>query len=98
MSKNDIIILERIRKEISLINECNSISELSNKTGIPTSTIQRDLNDYNRVVEIFGKDVFDEIQNWLKTSKKIGLSNGGKKSQQLYNYEKDELGHFKGVK
>ena len=99
LNKNQYIeILNRIKKEIENINKANSIGELSKLTNIPRSTIQRDLNKRDIIVSIAGVETFEFIQEWLESSKKRGLSQGGKNSQANHGYIKDEKGHFKGSK
>lgn len=102
--------IEKLRK-LSLIlrvfPNCKSIGEISEKTNILTSTIQRYLNDKKMFVEFFVQDIkvsqleeiektYEEVQEFLKKSKGEGLSKGGKKSQELHGYKKDKYGKFKG--
>lgn len=103
--------IERLKKLSNILKvmpECSSIGEISEKTKIPTSTIQRYLNNKKLFVELFleeekidsnfenGISVYEQVQSFLKDSKKAGLSKGGIKSQQLYGYSKDEDGKFQG--
>ena len=77
----------------------NSIKELSDKLGkgFSTSTIQRyfhELREKKYIVD----DEYAEICEWLENNKKISTSKGGKISQEMYGYSKDESGHFTGGK
>lgn len=91
-------IVKRVKKELDVMVECSSIKEISEKTNIPRSTVQRDLNNKDLIVSLSNEEVYEKIQEWLKKSKELGLSKGGTTSQNKYTYERDELGHFKGVK
>ena len=92
------IKIERVKKELEAINMCKNIREISEMTGIPTSTIQRDLNNKNLIVSLTSEELFDSLQEWLKIAKQFGTINGGKNSQELHGFEKDSEGHFKGSK
>lgn len=96
--KQYIEILNRIKKEIENISSCSSIKELSELTNIPRSTIQRDLNNREIILSIADEETYEKIKIWLDSSKKRGLSEGGKNSQANHGYSKDEKGHFKGSK
>lgn len=83
-----------------------TIKQLSELTGISKSTIQRRLNDENRIRNVYsvlGKtsaeidEIISEIKRIMELNKEIGLSNGGKTSQQRYEMLRDEEGHYKGV-
>ena len=56
------------------------------------------MNNKNLIVSLSNEEVYEKIQEWIKKSKELGLSKGGTTSQNKYTYERDELGHFKGVK
>lgn len=103
--------LERLKKLSNILKvlpECSSIGAISNKTNIPTSTIQRYLNNKEIFLELYleeekttqnfkaGEEAFLHAQKFLLESKKAGLSKGGTKSQELYGYEKNSDGKFKG--
>lgn len=105
--------IEKLRKLsfiLKVLPDCKSIGEISEKTNIPTSTIQRYLNDKKMFMELFIQDIkvlqkieeaeqtYGKVQEFLRKSKEEGLSKGGKKSQELYGYEKDEYGKFRGSK
>lgn len=98
--------LQKFSKILVALPDCNSIGEISEVTNIPTSTIQRYLNDKKLYEEFFLEagmikednvdELFERIQSSLKEYKQNGLSKGGKKSQELHGYEKDENGKFRG--
>lgn len=99
--------LQNFSKILVALPNCNSIGEISEVTKIPTNTIQRYLNDKKLYEEFFLEagivkedmevdEVFERIQNDLKEYKQNGLSKGGKKSQELHGYAKDENGKFIG--
>lgn len=57
-----------------------TIEELSKIVKIPSSSIQRYLNDVNYIVAIYGtksKEVLNRIKEKLSKSKEIGKSKGG---------------------
>lgn len=90
----------KIHKVIELYkkykNEIKNIKQLSNITSIPTSTLQRYLN--NDISKYISKEEYDEIQKWLQNAKQEGLSRGGINSQLNNGYTKDEIGRFNGKK
>lgn len=90
------IRIERVKKELEAIKMCKNIREISEMTGIPTSTIQRDLNNKKLIVSLTDEELFEHLKEWLKIAKQFGTVNGGKNSQELHGYEKDSDGHFKG--
>lgn len=95
-------VIERMKKVRSILDELNnssSIKEISEKTKIPTSTIQRYLNN-NKLLKECGLTDNDiaNINTWLSNSKKSGLSKGGKNSQEKYTYNRDNSGHYTGIK
>lgn len=77
-------------------NEIKNLKQLSNITSIPTSTLQRYLN--NDISKYISKEEYLEIQKWLQTAKQEGLSRGGINSQLNNEYTKDEIGRFNGNK
>lgn len=70
-----------------------SIVELSNKTGISKSSIQRYLND-PLIINLMGNDVYDKISNLLQQNKNLGFYKGGYISSRVSIQKKDKLGHF----
>ncbi len=100
--------MEMLQKLSSILQEmkhCSNISEISEKTGIPTSTIQRYLNrpDYFMELSQVGllsrenvTKAFLFTKDWLTTAKKEGLRKGGKTSQERHGFSKGSCGHFSG--
>ena len=81
------------------------IKEVEEITGIPSSTIQRYLSREDYFKELAGEGLLSPenvpkalkyTQDWLKTSKRAGLSRGGKTSQERYGFQKTEDGKFNG--
>lgn len=79
----DNLINERIKKVvITFLEKPNiTIKELSDELKIPTSTIQRDLNNFERISNIFGIEntprILESIKIRLMANKKEGVSKGG---------------------
>ena len=102
---------ERFNKETillvsNLILNKLTIKELSELTGISSSTVQRRLNDENRIKNAYSglkkttteiEEIINEIKRILEINKENGLSNGGKTSQERYEMLRDEEGHYNGV-
>jgi hypothetical protein len=102
-------ILKKLSIILKELPNCNSIGEISKKTQIPKSTIQRYLNNKSIFIELFEEKsdfeymkkalvAYEASQQFLFESKKSGLSKGGLKSQELHGYVKDESGKFHGGK
>lgn len=98
---------EMLRKLLEILRNLstsNSIKEISEKTKIPTSTIQRYLNKKELIYEVlkesncaeFAEQTIKEIEAWLQNNKTEGLKRGGTTSQERHGYSKDETGHFIG--
>ena len=80
-------------------NTIVSISDLSKKTGISTSTIQRDLNEVEYIQEIYGSEASEKlkiIKKKLEQSKRAGLSKGGQISVKKNEPLRNEDGKFVG--
>lgn len=96
------LIKERVKLvvEALFISNVNSINELANKLRIPSSTIQRDLNNKELINEIFGtkSNMNELISQKLQEFKLQGFSRGGINSTNNNEYLRDEYGHFSGVK
>lgn len=78
-----------------------SINQLSRIIKVPSSTIQRDLNDLEYIEMIYGgeaKDKFKKISEILKQNKAHGLSKGGINSTTNNEPIRDENGKFTGNK
>ena len=98
-------ILQKMSLIISNIKTCNSIKELSDVTGIPSSTIQRYLNRKDYFEELAKEGILkkenvdvalDYTKGWLEKSKEEGVKRGGKSSQEKYSFKKDNEGKFRG--
>ena len=86
--------LKKIKRVLELYKTTDTINEIIDITGYSRSRIQDYLrNDSKKYVD---KDEYEQILKWLNNSKNIGNSNGGKISQSLHGYDKDEKGYFKG--
>lgn len=102
--EQEIEMLKKTALILSLLPITNSIKVISEKTDIPTSTIQRYLNNEELIKEVLkitnSKDSYEElsikIEEWVKNSKKAGNRRGGKTSQSLHSFSKDEEGKFLG--
>ena len=100
--------LEMLQKLSTILREmktCTNISEVSERTGIPTSTIQRYLNrpDYFQELSSNGllkpenvPKALEFTKEWLVRAKQEGLKRGGETSQDRHGYAKGKGGHFKG--
>lgn len=93
-------INNRIRITIDFfITHDVTLKELSCILNIPFSTIQRDLNDINRIKEIYAgesEEVLALIREKLIKNKNQGLSNGGKTSSLTNEVLRDDNGKFTG--
>lgn len=100
-----IEMLEKLSRILREMKTCSNISEISERTGIPTSTIQRYLNrpDYFQELSSNGllkpenvPKALEFTRDWLIQAKQAGLKKGGETSQDRHGYAKGEGGHFKG--
>lgn len=73
-----------------------SIEELSSKLGFSTSTIQRDLNDEERIIRLFDADINNIIKGKLIEASIDARSSGGRTFCQNNEALKDENGKFVG--
>ena len=98
-------ILGKLSNILRAMKTCSSIKEVEEITGIPSSTIQRYLSREDYFKELAGEGLLSPenvpkalkyTQDWLKTSKRAGLSRGGKTSQEKYGFQKTEDGKFNG--
>lgn len=98
--KQEIERLNKLKEIIEVLDSVNNIKEISELTKIPTSTIQRYLNNED-LLKDFGLNENDinNIKNWLQKAKARGLSNGGKTSQERYknSYSRLDNGKFSGI-
>ena len=93
--------MDRINEQTRLLvntflAENLSDKELEKKTGIPSSTVQRRLTDPKVIGPLYGENVYEKIQMKRAENKLNGRMRGGKKSQELNGYLKDETGKFLG--
>ncbi|MEE3343194.1 MAG: hypothetical protein VZS44_03800 [Bacilli bacterium] len=98
--KQSIERLNKIKAILEVIWESDNIKDISNKTKIATSSIQRYLNndDLLREAGADDKDIL-KIKKWLLNAKMNGLSKGGKKTQSIYgdSYTRIGDGKFSGI-
>ena len=71
--------------------------ELAEITGIPSSSVQRYLND-TRLIYLLGKDSFDKIQELLKSNTLAARQKGGIISTTNNMPLRDSIGKFRGNK
>ena len=84
---------------VSFLKEKKTIKQISEETGISTSSIQRYLNDEELIKTVFNKNaefISEEIKRRLKENKIEGLSLGGTNFAKSNNPTKDKLGRFTG--
>lgn len=97
-------MLEKLSDILKALPNSKNINEVSKKTNIPTSTIQRYLNRKDLILELTNYDIkltteiLEKIHEWLKKAKKEGNQKGGVTSQTMYHYSKDKYGKFNGNK
>ena len=85
---------EKLRIALKNYKLTKNLTELSKRTGIPTSSLQRYLKDDSK--KVVSKKEYEAIVEWLSLAKLNGLKNGGKNSQLNHGFSKDENGHFLG--
>ncbi len=97
--KQRLEMIDKLKTIILSIPDCSNINDISLKTSIPTSTIQRYLNKKDLFLEL--ADIYDNVdklyinvQEWLKEAKINGRSRGGTTSQSRYSYSREENGKF----
>lgn len=71
-----------------------NIQEVSKITGIPTSSVQRYLNEKETILERLGNDIYEAVQEQLRLNKEEGLSRGGKVTTSRYSYLRDNSGKY----
>ena len=74
-----------------------SMEEIAAITGIPSSSVQRYLND-KRIIELFDKNVYDTIQALLKKNRLESRKKGGIISTTNNVPVRDDDGKFSGNK
>lgn len=72
-----------------------SIEDVSSRTGISSSSVQRYLN-HQKIITLLGQVVYDNVQAQLQINKQNGLSKGGINSTSNYEAVRDSEGHFIG--
>ena len=92
---------DRIKRVVDqfLSYENITINQLSTILELPSSTIQRDLNDFKYIQMIYGykaKDILIQISNKLKQNKEQGLIRGGIISTTNNEPVRDANGKFIG--
>ena len=97
-------MLEKLSNILKALPDSKNINEVSKKTNIPTSTIQRYLNREYLILTLTNYDrkltteILEKNREWLKNAKKEGNQKGGVISQAMYQFSKDESGKFNGNK
>lgn len=98
-------MLRKMSLIIQSMKTSKSISEISEITGIPTSTVQRYLNRPDYFSELANEGIIKRenvpkaiefTKQWLESSKKTGLKKGGQTSQERHGYQKTKDGRFSG--
>ena len=98
------MISEEKRREIDLkimkvtrafLEHPVSIEEIASITGISSSSVQRYLND-KRIIELFDKDIYDQIQTLLKINRLESQKKGGVISTRKNEPLRDSIGRFSG--
>ena len=94
--------LENVKMVVSLFlsNDNLSIKDISKKTGISRSSVQRYLHD-PLIQEIFGEEaqiIIVQIENKLRDNYSDGVKLGGQTFASRNVSLKDENGHFIGSK
>lgn len=101
--KQRIIMLEKLSLILVEMKNCKRICEISEKTGIPTSTIQRYLQRDDLLLCLFDYDTRVcsafrlQIDIWLKNAKVAGNQLGGVVTQEKHGYQKEKSGKFSGI-
>lgn len=92
--------IEKVRKVIATFLKGNyTISDVSDETGIPFSSVQRYLHDEEFIQLCFASnaaDIIANINDKLETNKAEGLSRGGIHSSFNNVSFRDAEGHYRG--
>jgi len=100
--KQEILIRKTIEILVDMfLNNNYTIKEMSQITKIPSSTIQRYLNDTERIKQIYPNSYFEiinKIKSKLEYNKLLGKIRGGTNYAANNESLKDEKGHFTGSK
>ena len=73
-----------------------SMEKVSEITGISSSSVQRYLNDKNRIVGLFDEETYNYIQETLKEKTKLARRIGGLVSTTVNEPTRNENGKFTG--
>ena len=101
--KQKVVMLEKLSLILVEMKTCRRIQEISEKTGIPTSTIQRYLQRDDLLLCLFDYDTRVcsafrlQIDIWLKNAKVAGNQLGGVVTQKKHGYQKEKSGKFSGI-
>lgn len=101
--KQKVMMLDKLSKILIEMKSCKNLQEISERTGIPTSTIQRYLQRDDLLLELFEYNtsicmVFRfQIDLWLQNAKETGNQLGGIVTQKKYSYQKMKFGKFNGI-
>lgn len=96
--EQDKIINLKVKKVVEEFSKCaGSIEEISKRTGISSSSVQRYLNS-ERVVELFGHEIADNIKEQLTHQLLEAKIKGGKNYSEANSPTFDEIGKFTGSK
>ena len=101
--KQRIIMLEKLSLILVEMKSCKRICEISEKTGIPTSTSQRYLKRDDLLLCLFDYDMKVcsafrlQIDIWLQNAKVAGNQLGGVVTQEKHGYQKEKSGKFSGI-
>lgn len=79
-----------------LESDCKNLEELSEKIGIPSSSIQRYLKEKEVIEEYFGVEIYEMVREKIEFNKIEGLSKGGTNFVNFNVSTKDEFGKFTG--
>ena len=92
------VILEKVKKVVEEFSKCSgSIEEISKRTGISTSSVQRYLNS-ERVVTLFGTEVALSIKEQLQKQLLEAKKKGGKSYSESNTPTFDSECKFTGSK
>ena len=102
--EQEIEMLKKLSEILKILSTTKSIKEISKLTNIPTSTIQRYLNNKDLILKLLNSlegtatydQVAEQISVWLQQAKNEGHKKGGIISQEKYGYKKGEAGKFSG--
>ena len=98
-----IAMLEKLSMILIEMKSCSCIQEISERTGIPASTIQRYLQREDLLLILFEYNTSVcaafrlQINLWLKNAKETGNQLGGEVTQKKYGYQKVKSGNFNGI-